>query len=83
MLWELLIEESALPADGEAFYKWLVESCENDEDSSSDIWKVKEIGELFNEKLGSGSKDFSALSMDGFLCIQSYFLLENEQRRNS
>jgi len=36
---------------------------------------------LFNEKLGSGHKDFSDLSLDGFLCIQSYFLLENENEK--
>lgn len=56
----------------------MIESCDNEEETSKDIWKVKEIGHLFNEKLGSGSKDFSDLSLDGFLCIQSYFLLDNE-----
>lgn len=81
-LWNLLIDDSKITSDGEAFFKWLVESCEQEEEVSTwEIWNVKEIGALFNEKLGSGHWDFSELSIDGFLCIQSYFLLENENEK--
>jgi len=78
-----LIDKSKIASDGEAFFKWLVESCEQEDNeiSQKEIWNVKEIGSLFNEKLGSGTRDFSDLSLDGFLCIQSYFLLENENEK--
>jgi len=77
-LWDLLIDNSDFPCDEAAFYKWLIESCEQDEDKAKEIWEIKEIGSIFSEKLGSGSNDFSSLTLDGFLCIKSYFLLENE-----
>jgi len=78
-----LIDKSKIASDGEAFFKWLVESCEQEDNeiAQKEIWNVKEIGNLFNEKLGSGTRDFSDLSLDGFLCIQSYFLLENENEK--
>lgn len=32
-IWTILIDESSLPSlDGEAFFKWLVESCDNEEE---------------------------------------------------
>ena len=81
-LWIKLIDESPLDCDSELFYKWLIDSCETDEDDdASDIWNVKEIGTLFSEKLGAGGNDFSSLTIDGFLCIKSYFLLENEAEK--
>jgi ubiquitin C-terminal hydrolase len=80
-LWDMLIEDSSLDCDAGSFYKWLIESCEVEDDSKAEIWNVKEIGTLFNEKLGSGSNDFSGLTLDGFECIKSYFFLENETEK--
>jgi len=34
-LWEILIEETKIPSDGEAFFKWLVESCEQEEETNT------------------------------------------------
>ena len=77
-LWDLLIDKSSLLSDEQAFNQWLIESCSEESAKSDDIWNAKDIGQLFQEKLASNDNDFSTLSLDGFLCIKSYFLLENE-----
>jgi hypothetical protein len=39
---------------------------------------LQDIGEIFHERLGKGSNEMGSLTLDGFYCIQSYFLLANE-----
>ena len=77
-MWEMLVVRSKIPSDEETLYRWLKESCEAQGKSTS-IWNLDELGEFFNDKLASGENDFSTLSLDGFSCIQSYFLMINEK----
>ena len=77
-LWDLLVDRSDLQCDEQAYNKWLIESCAEGSSKTAEIWDARGIGELFQEKLASGDNDFSTLSLDGFHCIKSYFLLENE-----
>lgn len=77
IIWSTLIDESKIEYDEEAVFKWLKESCES-EIGSAQVWELKDIGDIFNERLGKGSNDMGSLTLDGFYCIQSYFLLANE-----
>ena len=77
VIWSLLIDESEIDYDEEAMYKWLKESCETSS-GTSHVWELEDIGELFNERFSQGANEMSSLSLDGFCCIQSYFLLANE-----
>lgn len=79
LLWEILNENSSLPYDEEALYNWLKESCEENASATLSIWDLQEIGEFFNDKFTKGDNDFANLSLDGFHCIQSYFLMCNEK----
>ena len=76
-IWSFLIDKSEIEYDEEAVFKWLKESCETDI-GSAQVWQLQDIGEIFNERLGQGSNDMGSLTLDGFCCIQSYFLLANE-----
>lgn len=80
VIWSLLIDESIIPYDEEAMYKWLKESCETS-NGTGNVWQLDDIGELFNERFGRGSGEMGNITLDGFYCIQSYFLLANETSR--
>ena len=77
IIWNFLIDKSEIEYDEEAVFKWLKESCETDI-GSAQVWQLQDIGEIFNERLGQGSNDMGSLTLDGFCCIRSYFLLANE-----
>ena len=76
-IWSCLVDESKIAYDEEALFKWLKESCESVE-GKSQVWELEDIGAIFNERLGSGTGEMSSLTLDGFYCIQSFFLLTNE-----
>ena len=77
VIWSSLVDESKIDYDEEAMFKWLKESCETDV-GSAQVWQLKDIGEIFNERFSKGSGEMGNLTLDGFYCIQSYFLLANE-----
>ena len=70
--------DSKIASDVEALYKWFKNSCDS-QDSSVSILDINEVGEFFTDKMKAKEMDPSTLSIDGFDCIQSYFLLSNEK----
>jgi len=77
IIWNCLADQSSIKHDEESMFKWLKESCEADV-GSSQVWELRDIGELFNERFSKGSNEMNSITLDGFYCIQSYFLLANE-----
>lgn len=75
-IWSCLVDESTISYDEEALFKWLKESCEGS--SSNNVWELEDIGSIFNERFSKGTGEMGSLTLDGFYCIQSYFLLANE-----
>jgi hypothetical protein len=75
-IWSCLVDESTISYDEEALFKWLKESCEGT--SSQNVWELEDIGSIFNERFSKGTGEMGSLTLDGFYCIQSYFLLANE-----
>jgi hypothetical protein len=76
-IWNCLVDESEISFDEEALFKWLKESCETTA-GTNQVWQLEDIGAIFNERFSKGSGEMSSLTLDGFYCIQSYFLLANE-----
>ena len=81
IIWNCLVDESNIGYDEEALFKWLKESCESTP-GKNPVWELEDIGEIFNERLGKGTGEMNSLTLDGFYCIQSFFLLSNETAEN-
>ena len=77
VIWSCLVDESEIDFDEAALFKWLKESCETPKGGSI-VWELQDIGAIFNERLGKGTGEMTSLTLDGFYCMQSYFLLANE-----
>lgn len=81
IIWSCLVDESNISYDEEALFKWLKESCES-APGKNPVWELEDIGVIFNERFGKGTGDMSTLTLDGFYCSQSFFLLSNETNDN-
>ena len=77
VIWSCLVDESQIDYDEAALFKWLKESCEKSSGTNV-VWELQDIGAIFNERLGKGTGEMTSLTLDGFYCMQSYFLLANE-----
>ena len=77
IIWSCLVDESKIDYDEAALFKWLKESCEKSSGTTV-VWELEDIGAIFNERLGKGTGEMTSLTLDGFYCMQSYFLLANE-----
>ena len=80
-LWDLVSKSSKDPADEQQLFKWFKDSCDT-QTASNAIIDLNEVGEFFQEKMNNKEVNVSALSLEGFDCLQSYFLLKNEKEGN-
>lgn len=76
-LWDTLVNKSQNPNDEQVLFKWLKDSCDSS-DNAANALQLTDIGKFFEEKIGGSKEGFIHVSLDGFQCIQSYFLLINE-----
>lgn len=84
VLWDELVTHSPVYNDAGLFYTWLRELC----DRAAQLRKepqttvnVEDLVQFYNSKLEIWSKaedEFKDLSLQGFHCIQSFFVLTNE-----
>lgn len=59
------------------FYKWLKEICDSlsNSDNKDDM---RSLVEFFKVKLSEESQAFKTITLEGFNCIQTFFIVVNE-----
>lgn len=79
-IWEELVVKSPMQNDHEMFYMWLRDVCDIHATYNC-IIELDELIEFFREKMSTRSKVFQSLTIEGFNCIQSFFILLNESSK--
>ena len=89
-LWDELVLNSSLNVDQESLYRWLKQVC--DISSRTCLVKREDLIAFFRyvslfltffcrTNMVRDNKAFTAITQEGFQCIQSFFLLINEQTK--
>ena len=81
LMWDELTVDNPLIKDHQAFYIWLRKVSEDVIKDSQPIIDQQDLIAFFKEKISSEETDFRNLSIEGYYCIQSFFVLINKQAR--
>ena len=79
LMWTVLAEQNPLIKDHQAFYVWLRKMSEEVIKDRLGLMDEQDLISFFQEKINSGETDFSNLSLEGYYCIQSFFVLINKR----
>jgi len=77
MLWNLTYIKAGTQGERELLLKWLKDAVES-QSSGKGIFQETAAKQFFISKMANQENDYSLLTLDGFKCFKSYFLLVNE-----
>lgn len=63
------------------FYRWLKDLCDS-HTSGEPIIELEELFSFFREKLSNDLDALKAITLEGYNCVQSFFILMNEASKN-
>ena len=81
LLWQELIEDNALKNDQRQVYTWFNKMCEEVLKEGENVVDPDELIAFFKEKINSDTTSFHNLSIEGYYCIQSFFVLINKKAK--
>ncbi|CDW89068.1 ubiquitin carboxyl-terminal hydrolase family protein [Stylonychia lemnae] len=78
ILWDELVVHSLTNQDSDMIYKWLQGICKSQYEGIQ-VVEIESLIQFFKEKIANQERTFQHLTYEGFNCIQSFFVLINEQ----
>ena len=78
LLWDVLTVDNPLVKDHQQFYVWLRKVSEDVLKDGKAICDQDQLIAFFREKIGSERADFTNLNLEGYYCIQAFFVLINK-----
>lgn len=79
LLWDLIISENLIVADQPILYKWLRTLCDAVLKSKVELMSQEDLIQFFMEKTNGQHSDFINLSLEGYYCFQTFFILMNRK----
>jgi len=81
-LWDQVITHSLkLTADHQILYNWLRKACDEVYQARSNLVDLEDLIGFFKDKISSDDSNFQNLSIEGYYCIQSFFILMNQRAK--
>ena len=81
LLWHEVIEDNILSSDHKEVYTWFNKMCEDVLKDGLSLVDQDVLIAFFKEKINSDETNFQNLSIEGYYCIQSFFVLINKRAK--
>ena len=79
-MWDVLVDKSLITFDRKQLFSMLkdfVDVAFSTEDNS--VISLEDLFSFYRESISEGLSDFTSLSLEGFICIQGFFVLINSR----
>lgn len=78
-LWDLIIRENLIVSDHPILYKWLRILCDAVLKEKVELIDQEDLIKFFTDKTNGQHSDFINLSLEGYYCFQTFFILMNRK----